>query len=369
MTRKRVTIIFLFALAAIALVLCVILFGPFVRPLISATVIAIVFYPVHSKIQRRVRNQSLAALISTILVILIIIVPAILISLAISREIAGLINFLNEKTEESGGLSPYFMNLSERAKEWLSQYIDVSNFDVKGWLSGRLQQVSSFLLDEVRIVIGNVASFAINTVIALFALFFLFREGRLIRRRVATVIPLSHSQVEELFTGIEKTITATVYGGVVVALVQGGLTGLALWVFGIRSAVLWGVVASVFALIPVVGAAAVWVPAAIYLFAIGHTWQAIVLIAWGAGVVGTIDNILRPLLMSGQVSMHPLLVFLAIFGGVQVFGFLGLFIGPVVLAVSTAIFRMIWRETSEWRARWREEESIEKESDEKEALG
>ncbi len=355
MTKKRVTMIFLLSLAAIALVLCIILFGPFVRPLVSATVIAIIFYPVHARVQKRVRRPTLAALLSTVLVILIIVVPVTLISLAISREVAGLVAYLDARSEESGGLSPYFMNLMEGAKGWLSQYVDLSNFDAKAWLSGRLQQISSFLIAEARIVLGNVASFLINTIITLFVLFFLFREGRLIRRRVAAVAPLTPAQVEELFTGIEKTIMATVYGGVVVALVQGTLTGLALWVFGIRSAVLWGVVASVFALIPLVGAAAVWIPSAIYLFAIGHTWQAIVLIAWGAGVVGTIDNFLRPMLMSGQVSMHPLMVFLAIFGGVQAFGFLGLFVGPVVLAVSTAIFRMIWRETADWRTRWREE--------------
>ncbi len=355
MTKKRVTMIFLLVLAAIALGLCIILFGRFARPLISATVIAVIFYPVHARVQKRVRRPGLAAMISTILVILIIVVPVTLISLAISKEVAGLIDYLNEKSEESGGLNPYFTNLMEGAKGWLSQYIDLSNFDAKAWLSGRLQQISSFLIAEARIVIGNVASFLINTIITLFVLFFLFREGRLIRRRAAAVLPLSPAQVEELFTGIEKTIMATVYGGVVVALVQGTLTGFALWVFGIRSAVLWGVVASVFALIPLVGATVVWLPSAIYLFAIGHTWQAIVLIAWGAGVVGTIDNFLRPMLMSGQVSMHPLMVFLAIFGGVQAFGFLGLFVGPVILAVSTAIFRMIWRETSDWRARWREE--------------
>jgi predicted PurR-regulated permease PerM len=361
MTRKRVTLIFLLALAALALILCLVMFSPFVRPFISATVIAIVFYPVQARMLRLVRSPSLSALLSTIVVILAIVIPTSLIGLAISKEVAGLIEFLSEKSSESGGLSPYFLNLIEGPKEWLGQYIDVSQFDARAWLLARLQSISSFLIAEVRIVLGNVASFVINTIITLFVLFFLFREGRSIRRRAAAALPLSAAQVDDLFTGIQKTIIATVYGGVVVALVQGTLTGLALWAFGIRSPVLWGVVATVLALIPLVGAAAVWIPAAIYLFAIGHTWQAIVLIAWGAGVVGTVDNFLRPLLMSGQVSMHPLLVFLSVFGGVQAFGFLGLFVGPVAMAVTIAIFRMIWSETADWRARWREERAAAKE--------
>jgi predicted PurR-regulated permease PerM len=168
------------------------------------------------------------------------------------------------------------------------------------------------------------------------------------RRRAAAILPLSSEQVERLFNGIENTIIATVYGGLVVAAVQGTLTGLALWICGIHSPVLWGVVASLFSLIPLVGSAAVWLPAALYLMATGNYVWAIGLIAWGAGVVGTVDNFLRPILISGRVQMHTLVIFFAVFGGVNVFGFLGLFVGPVILAVTITLLGMLRDEARMW---------------------
>ena len=168
------------------------------------------------------------------------------------------------------------------------------------------------------------------------------------RRRIAAILPLHAEQIDKLFTGIYNTIMATVYGGLVVAAVQGALVGLALWVFGVPSPVLWGAVAAMFSLVPLVGSATVWLPAAIYLFINGHWVQALILIAWGGGVVGTIDNLLRPMLMSGRVRMHTLLIFFSVFGGVQVFGFIGLFAGPVILAITMTVLSLLREESRSW---------------------
>jgi predicted PurR-regulated permease PerM len=210
-------------------------------------------------------------------------------------------------------------------------------------------------VNEVTIVLGGVTSFVVNSVITIFTLFFLFREGKSMRRRVAAVTPLTSEQVEKLFSGIENTIIGTVYGGLVVAAVQGGLVGLALWAFGIPSPVLWGAVAAFFALLPLVGTAIVWVPATIYLLATSHYVQAIILVAWGAGIVGTVDNFLRPYLISGRVQMHTLLIFFSVFGGVTVFGFLGLFVGPVILAVTITLLGLLRDETRSWSLLWRDD--------------
>ncbi|MCI0489829.1 MAG: AI-2E family transporter [Blastocatellia bacterium] len=347
MVRKRITIIFLLALTALALALCFIVFRPFIRPVLSATVIAIVFFPVQAKMLRIVRNPSLAALLSIIVVVLIIVIPATLIGIAITSEVRHLYQLLNERSAASGGISPFLTDLIERPLRWIGQYMDVSQFDPQAALLERLKEMGTFLLAEAGIVVGNITSFILNTVIAFFTLFFLFREGKSIRRRAAAILPLTPDQVERLFNGVENTIMATVYGGLVVAAVQGSLTGLALWVLGVPSPVLWGVVATMLSLIPMVGSAFVWVPAAIFLIATGNWVKAIILVGWGAGVVGTIDNILRPYLMSGRVQMHTLLIFFAVFGGVQAFGILGLFVGPVILAITMTLLGML-REESRW---------------------
>ena len=355
MTKKRITIIFLLILTAFALYLSYLLFQPFLNPLLSALVIAIVFFPVHARMQTVVRNSSLAAFLSTVMVTLIIIVPAIMIFAAVTKEISSLIALIDQKSVESGGLSPYLNRLLERPMNWLGQYIDLSQFNLRDAIRSRLEGVSRFLLAQLANIIGSLTSFLVDAVVTIFTLFFLFREGRSMRRRVAAILPLSPSQVESLFTGIENTIIGTVYGGLVVAAVQGALIGIALWVFGIHSPVLWAVVAAFFALLPFVGTAVVWVPAAIYLAATGHWVQAIILAGWGAGVVGSVDNVLRPFLISGRVKMHTLLIFFAVFGGVNVFGFLGLFIGPVILAITTALLSMLRDEARAWAAAWRDE--------------
>jgi len=340
MVKKRVTVIFLLAISAGALYCCYLLFQPFLRALLSAVVIAIVFFPVHVRIHRFIRNPSLAALTSTIIVLLLIVVPATAIIIAIKNEVAGLYTLIDQKSTESGGLSPYLSQLLERPMQWIGRFVDFSRFDLRASVLGRLRELTSFLVSEGWLIVGGVTSFAFNSAITLFTLFFLFREGRSMRRRVAAILPLSSEQVERLFSGIENTLIGTVYGGLAVAAVQGTLIGLALWVLGIPSPVLWGVVASFLALLPVGGTAVVWVPASIYLLVNGSWIKAIILVGWGL-VVFMIDNVLRPYLIGGRTQLHPLLIFFAVFGGLNVFGFLGLFIGPVILAVTITLLGML----------------------------
>ncbi|HKQ04757.1 MAG TPA: AI-2E family transporter [Blastocatellia bacterium] len=355
MGKKRVTIIFLLTLTAFALYLCYKLFQPFLTPMLSALVISIVFFPVHARIQELVRRPSLAALLSTILVTMIIILPAVMVLAAVTKEVSGLIALIDQKSTEVGGYSSYFGQLTDKAISWASQYVDLSQINLRETLRNRLEGLSRFLLNELTIILGSLTSFAFDAVITIFTLFFLFREGRSLMRRLAAIMPLTPQQVEKLFTGIENTIIGTVYGGLVVAAVQGALVGLALWLFRIPSPVLWGVAAAFFALLPVVGTAAVWLPAALYLLASGHWVQAVLLAIWGALFVGSIDNVLRPYLISGRVEMHTLLIFFSVLGGVSVFGFLGLFIGPVIVAITTTLLSMLREEGRTWMQSLRED--------------
>lgn len=348
MGRRRVTIIFLLALTAVALFLCYRLFRPFLSPLFSASVLAIVFFPVHRRIQTVVHRPGLAAFVSTVLVTLVIIVPAVVLLAAVTKEVSGLVGMIDQKTSEFGGYGSYLNQLAARVTNWAGQYVDLSQINLRDALRNRLAELSRFLLTEVTVIVGSITSLVVNTAITLFTLYFLFREGRTMARRLAVLMPLSPEQVDRLFTGIENTITGTVYGGLVVAAVQGALVGIALWFFGIPSSVLWGVVAAFLALLPVVGTAAVWVPAALYLLATGHWVQAVLLVIWGGLIVGSIDNVLRPFLIRGRVEMHTLVIFFAVFGGINVFGFLGLIIGPVIVAITMTLLGLLREEGRGW---------------------
>lgn len=358
MNNKRITIIFLSTLAAIFVVLSFLLFRPFIYPLISALVIGIVFAPVHKRVESRLRRPGLAAAISTLLVILVVALPVTAILAALSRELVHLRQVIEERSADSGGLAAYVQGAIDSGQSLLGRYVDLSRFNVREWVLTRAREIGAFLVAGGVTVLGGLTSFLINSAISLFTLYFVFREGKALRRRIAAVLPLTGEQVEKLFAGIESTIVGTVYGGLVVAAVQGALVGLALWAFGVASPVLWGVVAAFFALLPLVGTAAVWVPAALYLLATGSWVKALILVAWCAVVVGTVDNVIRPLLIKGRVEMHTLLVFFAVFGGVNVFGFLGLIIGPVIVAITATLLGLLRDEGRTWATAIREAEAV-----------
>ena len=163
------------------------------------------------------------------------------------------------------------------------------------------------------------------------------------------VLPLSYAETDRIFARIAETIEATVFGTLIVAMVQGTLGGLMFWWLGLPAPLLWGVVMGLLAVVPVLGAFIIWIPAAIYLITEGHWAKAVILTIWGTVVIGLIDNLLYPILVGRKLELHTVPVFIAIVGGLVVFGISGLILGPVILAVNMAIFEV-------WKARAREGE-------------
>jgi predicted PurR-regulated permease PerM len=233
------------------------------------------------------------------------------------------------------------MHAMDRLASWAGRYVDLSSFDLRGALLPWLEQISRSLLSRGAWAAGNIISFVADAVITLFTLFFLFREGRSMRGHAETFLPLNAAQVERLFTGLSNSIVANVYGCLAVGVAQGTLASLAFWVLGLPSPLLWGLVTALFSLVPIIGSAAVWGPAVIILAIGGHWWKALILLIWGAVVVGQIDTLIRPYVISGRVKLHTLLIFFALLGGVEAFGVMGLFIGPVVLSVTLVVLEML----------------------------
>jgi predicted PurR-regulated permease PerM len=177
-------------------------------------------------------------------------------------------------------------------------------------------------------------------------LFFLFREGKQWAYRAGHIIPLSQSQVARLYQNIADTIIANVYGILSVGAVQGFLTGVAMRIVGIPSSLLLGLGAGFASIIPVVGSAIVWVPVAIYLLVNGFIWKGVFLLIWGIVAVSSMDNVIRPWVVAGRVELHPMVLLFFILGGVEAFGFIGLFLGPVVASVLAALFAILREELS-----------------------
>jgi len=339
--RRQAALMCLLGLAVITLYLCYIIAKPFLGPVMIAIMLAIVFHPLHSKIHIFFRSPSAAAAVSTIFVLLIVTVPITLLGISVSSELRAVVQSLRDHTGSQGGLSPYLTRLGESLVKRLGTYVDLSQFDPQTALLRWAEQASRYLLSIGGAAVKNLLSFALDTVVILVSLFFFFREGRSICHGLTARLPLNPDQTERLFTGISETMIANLHGGLAVGAAQGILTGLSFWILGLSAPILWALVTGLASLVPVVGSALVWGPATILLILKGHWVKALILFIWGAAVVGQVDVVVRPYVVSARVKVHTLLIFFALLGGVEAFGIVGIFVGPVILSVALAVLDIL----------------------------
>jgi predicted PurR-regulated permease PerM len=341
MAAKQATTWFLIGVAGLALYLCYRIAEPFLSPIFMAVVLAIVFYPLHARVEAVIRRANVAAILSTTLVMLVVAIPTVFLGIAVTRELGGLYQALSEKSAAQGGLSPFLMHLMQAPINLVGRYVDISQIDVRSTVLRWLDQISRYLVSFGARAFSNILSLLLACLISFFTLFFLFRDGPRIQQRIAAMLPLSHEQARKFVTGISETIVASVYGGIAVGIGQGLLTGIGFWVLGLPSPVVWGAAATLASLVPLVGTGMVWAPATLVLLIGGHWIKALILAIWGAAVVAQIDAVVRPYVVSGRAKMHNLLIFFALLGGVQAFGIMGIFIGPVVVSVTIAVLDML----------------------------
>jgi predicted PurR-regulated permease PerM len=339
--KKTRVLIFLLTLLAVALAFAYVIAEPFLKPVAFAAILAIAAFPLHERVQREIKKPGWAAFVSTLLIILLFLIPLALLLVRASNEAVSAAQRLSEKSASEGGFVPFVMQLVDRPMQFLGRYVDLSRVDLKGQLSARLNSISVFLFQAGAVVLGNLAGFIGDALISFVTLYFFLKDGRRIIRACEGLIPLSEAQTTKLLKGIGDSIVANVYGIVAVGTAQGILVGTALAIVGIPSSVLLGIAAAVCSLIPIVGPSLVWLPATIYLFATGHVGGGIFLLIWCSVVVGSADNVIRPWVIAGRVEIHPLVLLFALIGGASAFGFLGLFLGPIVVSVLMALLEIV----------------------------
>lgn len=349
-TRKRAAIVCLVGLALVALYLCYLIAKPFLGPVLIAVMLAIVFYPLHTRIQRIFHQPSVAAAVSTTIVLLIMTIPVVLLGISVSGELRAVIQTLREQSWLQGRMSPYLAKLGDSLLRRLANYVDLSQLDPHAALLRWAEQASRYLFSASAAVVANLSFFVLGSVVVFFSLFFFFREGKSLRQGLSAMLPLYPDQTERLFTGISETMIANLYGGLAVGAAQGILTGLSFWVLGVPAPILWTLATGLASLVPVVGSALVWGPASILLLLSGHWVKALILLVWGAAVVGQVDVVVRPYVVSTRVKVHTLLVFFALLGGVEAFGIIGIFVGPVILSVTMAVLDMLKTTNFSWQA-------------------
>ncbi|MFI5092398.1 MAG: AI-2E family transporter [Candidatus Acidiferrum sp.] len=342
--KLRAGLVFLFGLTAVALYLCFVLVAPFLKPILFSALMAILFYPLHSHILRWIRNRNVSALLSTSLVILFIALSTVFLGRSIATGLLDIYQSLGSPGDGSERLSIYFIQLFDRAVELVSRYLPISTSDLRTATVSQAEKGVAVLINMTAGALGSITALFVNTLIAFFILFFFLRDGRTMLRRAAVLLPLNADQARRLFARVKDTLNAIVYGTLTMAALQGALTGVAFWILGVTSPVLWAIVTTLCALLPIFGTAIVLLPAISMLVFSGHWIKGLVLLVWAMIIVHPVDNLLRPYLIGGRTKLSTLYVFFALVGGLKVFGALGIFIGPIVLAITLALFGFLREE-------------------------
>ncbi|MDW7774636.1 MAG: AI-2E family transporter [Desulfobulbaceae bacterium] len=333
---------FLFILALVSL-LFLYLLKPFFGSIFWACVIALLFYPLHARLSRLWGSPSLAALATLAACLLIGIVPTLFVIGSFVREGAALYQRL-----QSGALDPGdFIEPIKQSFPVVQDFLDRFNVDinkVKAELSGAAITVSRYIAQNAAQFGQSTVQFLISLALMLYVAFFMLRDGPGLVRLLVRALPLGDERERLLFDKLAEVTRATVKGNLVVAMVQGALGGIIFWLLGIQGAVLWGVIMTLLSLIPVVGAGLIWGPVAIYLFAVGQVMQGVILVAFGAGVIGLVDNILRPLLVGRDTKLPDYVVLLSTLGGFVLYGINGFVLGPLTAVVFVAVWEIFIRE-------------------------
>lgn len=317
------------------------IFRPFFGPIVWASLLAFLLFPVNDRLRRRFRGRrGLAATFLTLLVMLGIAVPMIVGSVAFARQAMDLgerLSGLASRYSIGGVGDVVKVPVIGSAMRWLELHANVDAEQVQSWAIDAAQRGVQFLLLQGRSLLLGALGLLADLILTLFVLFFFLRDGDGMAERVKRLIPLDPRRKQSLDRRLQDVTRAVVFGTVVTALVQGSLIAVAFWITGLPSPLVFGVITTVASFIPIGGTAFVWLPAAIYLYAQGALWQAVFMAVWGAVVVGTADNFLRPMLVSGKAPVGTLTVFFGVLGGLAAFGLAGLFLGPVILALVLAL--------------------------------
>ncbi len=328
--------------------LCWLKLQPFIEVVLWAVVLVIVFFPVHRRILARVGSPGWSAVLSCLLVIAVILVPLTLLTFAVVNEMGNFAQMLQPKPDGTGGAAGAAAGLLDPnspylgpAVRWLGQYVDVSRLGSQEFIAERLKGVSGAIASRTLGFVGGFVGFVVEVFFVIFTMYYLFRDGERLRGAAHDLVPLSDQKAREIFDRTGEVISASVYGVLVIAVIQGVLGGLAFWVLGLPSPLLWGVVMIFLSMIPMLGSFIVWVPAAAYLALTGEWGRALILTVWGALVIGSVDNFLRPKLVGERTRLHELLIFFSVLGGLQVFGIIGLVLGPVIVAITIALLDVL----------------------------
>lgn len=332
----------------VLLITITLLFGwimqPFFGAILWAIVIAILFHPLQMKWAKYFgKRKSLLALTVLLLCTLIVILPLLGVTFSLAQEGANLYDKVHSGEIDLNSYVDRAKNGFPALQKLLHRF-GINIGSVQQQLTNAATEASRYVATQALTFGQNTAQFVVSFVLMLYLTFFFLRDGDQLIQQLIRALPLGDTREHLLLRKITEVTGATVKGNLAVAAVQGALGGFIFWVLDVEAALLWGVIMAFASLLPSVGSALIWGPLAVYFLATGAVWQGVVLIAFSAGVIGLVDNLLRPILVGRDTKMPDYLVLLSTLGGISIFGLNGFVLGPLIAGVFIVFWDIFIRE-------------------------
>src|SRR3989344_2127892 len=314
---------------------------PFIGAIISGAILAYLFYPVYRRIGNFIKNENARAFLVSLLLIFIVTIPGMIALSLLAKEAFQTYSTIGQYRLGSNFLEFICSNGDNMLCGWTKSFLSfLPASDLNVYMQSVIEKITSGIIQSLSRMLAAIPSLVLNIVIILFVVYYLLKDGKKMTEKLSELLPLSKSQKEHVFKRFEQITYGVFMGNLAVALIQGVAGGIGFMIFGVSSPILWGFVMALFALIPYFGTAIVWLPAALNLILIGNltannsmTMKGILLIIYGLLVISSVDNIVKPKIIGSKADIHPLLVLLGVFGGLNLFGVMGFIIGPIMLAL------------------------------------
>jgi predicted PurR-regulated permease PerM len=352
MTRKQIFFWFFFGIFLFLIYLCYEILQPFIFSLFWAGMLALILYPFHERLTRALKSRNaISSLMMTTIATSLIILPLVMVVTTFAIEMFDVYGEMKNQIEIAKVKSVY-----EHLKEFIPLNIlqevekrfNVNDIHPEEVVVKTIGIVSNYLFDEVQKGAKNLTVLIFDFCIMVFALFFFFKDGKRLYEDTKYLIPMEDDQKNRIFSRFYNILNAILLGVMATAGLQGLIAGLIFRILGISFPVLAGVLTFVFCLLPVGGSTVVWLPVGVYLLLTGGKFKGIALLILGSVILSTVDHFLKPMIIGGRTKLPLLFLFLFILGGLKVFGFSGIILGPVVLAVFLSfieIYKVEYRET------------------------
>lgn len=345
MKREHIFLTFTLFATVLCFYLLYKILSPFLSSILWAVLFAIVFFPLFERIRVILRGRaSVAALGMTLFVILAIILPSAVLMASLANEAVDNYHRVEEMIR-TGQLQAYMEGLGETpffGWIWtkLKEHLGPSPLDPTGFLLKNFKEITTFLFNQTSLILKGISTFVAGFFFTLLSLYYLFKDGEGLFRKLKELIPAPPRERDLLLSRFKDMVYATIYGGILIAMIQGVMGGAAFWILGLPSPMLWGMAMAFLSFIPIGGTALIWGPAALLLFLKGDFLRGLLLLVIGIFGISMVDNFLRPYFISSRTQIHPLLLFFAVLGGIQSFGLIGVVIGPLIATLSLTLIEI-----------------------------